>query len=232
MATFPEYSHRYRSTRAYPTYGKLCQIRVDASLHYLNGNARPYFAVGAEIGTARQIASGNVQACGCLHEDTLKLWPELAPVVALHLCDDTGIPMHAEANGWYQLAGYYQTDDRYHAGNSRRNFPLPEDKRDPAKPWLTSENRYPTPDECLQFFADHVRLPLNVVRELADGWRCADDWKSSRRWFARWLDSQTARFQADADAAIVLLDSLIERQGKAKATPMTVESLAPIDPRD
>jgi hypothetical protein len=39
------------------------------------------------------------------HELVLKLWPDLAPLVALHLSDVDGAPHSAEANGWYWLAG-------------------------------------------------------------------------------------------------------------------------------
>lgn len=42
-------------------------------------------------------------ACGCLHEDVLAAEPRLAPVVAVHLCDAQGAPMHARANAEYHL---------------------------------------------------------------------------------------------------------------------------------
>jgi len=94
-----------------------------------------------------------------------------------------------EANGWYQLAGYYGgAGETYHMGNT---------------------DRRPTPDECLTQFAEHVRIPVDDARVLAEGWRCEDDWRSTRRWFAQWLTTQTARYQREADAAIELLDTLI-----------------------
>lgn len=162
---------------------------VEAGLRHLRGNALPYFSVTAWCGqTEAAMHSG-----GCMHDEILYQWPALAPVVALHLSDSTGQPMHAEANGWYQLAGYYRTDERYHAGNASYGDTSPE--------------------ACLARFADHVRLPLDVVRTLANEWRCDDDWKASRRWFGRWLESQAPRFQAEADAAIALLDSLIAKGG-------------------
>lgn len=90
-------------------------IRVEAGLHWLQGNAAPYWSVTAAIGTPRQLQTGDWQAGGCCHEDVLRHWPELEPVVALHLADDSGVPMHAQANAVYHAgrsprfggAGYY-----------------------------------------------------------------------------------------------------------------------------
>jgi hypothetical protein len=141
--TFPEWQHRYISTRRADSVAKRCgrrygYMRVEAGLHHLRGNPLPYFSVTAEIYYPGH--QNNPFACGCMDEDVLRLWPKLAPVVALHLCDSTGLPMHAEANGWYQLAGYYEgAGERYHAGNSPRNFDVPQDRLDPARPWATTD---------------------------------------------------------------------------------------------
>jgi len=214
MTDYPEYQHRYRSTRGCPAlgYGPKAQIRVDACLHYIRGNHAPYFSVTADVYIPGR---RDIEACGCLHDDILKFWPKLAPVIALHLSDDKGVPMHAEANGWYQLAGYYQTGGRYHAGNSQGNYPRLDGSVGPYG--QTTEYRCPTPDECLQHFADHVRIPLDAARELAPYWRCPDDWHASRRWFGTWLAAQAPRFQAEADAAVELLDALNASQAQARA---------------
>jgi hypothetical protein len=42
---------------------------------------------------------------GADHETILRAAPELAPLVAAHLADLDGTPMHAEANGWYFYSG-------------------------------------------------------------------------------------------------------------------------------
>lgn len=193
-----EWTHRYVSVGGYPSYGAGYMIKVEAGLLHLQGNARPYFSVTAEIYKPK---ARDCDACGCLHDDILKFWPELAPVVALHLCDDNGRPTYAEANGWYQLTGYYGGyGEQYHAGNSQGNYPKAGGRWD---------YRLPTPDECLLRFADHVRIPLETARELAETWRCDDDPKATRRWFESWVDEQTNRWKTEAVAATLLLDQLI-----------------------
>lgn len=74
------------------------RIAVEAGLEHLDGNQRPYFSVTAEI-----IPRGrrNPDRCGCLHNEVLAVFPQLAPIVALHLADDDGCPMHAAANAAY-----------------------------------------------------------------------------------------------------------------------------------
>lgn len=96
-----------RGARA-PGYKPGTRIRVTAGLHWLDGNAAPYWSVTAAIGTPRELQTGDWQSGGCCHDEVLRHWPQLAPVVALHLADDAGVPMHAVANAIY------------HAGRSRR----------------------------------------------------------------------------------------------------------------
>lgn len=42
---------------------------------------------------------------GADHETILAAAPELAPIVAVHLADPDGTPMHGVANGWYFYSG-------------------------------------------------------------------------------------------------------------------------------
>lgn len=70
-------------------------------------NGKPYFSVTADFYENRE--SGNKSPRrwtmgGCLHEEIISADPELRPLVNIHLSDMDGIPMHAEANGWYWLA--------------------------------------------------------------------------------------------------------------------------------
>jgi hypothetical protein len=201
-----QWLHKFTSTRACPTagYGKQAIITVEAGLHKLQGNDRPYFSVTAQIASSRRwIASP--RACGCLHDEIAKYYPKLAPIIALHLCDDTGTPMHAEANAWYWLAGYYGgAGERYHGGGTSY------DQR--------------TPEQCLQVFADHVRLPIEEARTIAEALRCDDDPASSKRWLNAWISTQAGRWQAEATAGIALLDTLKQQQADRKAAQETASS--------
>jgi len=38
---------------------------------------------------------------GCIHEEIIKHFPELQPLVDIHLADEDGVPMHAYSNASY-----------------------------------------------------------------------------------------------------------------------------------
>ncbi len=78
------------------------------------GTLSPAFSVTAETYEAHGTHSGRLShshrrepdSSGCDHDAAFTAFPELAPLVALHLADSTtGEPMHAEANGLY----FYRT---------------------------------------------------------------------------------------------------------------------------
>jgi hypothetical protein len=78
------------------------------------GGLSPAFSVttdryerhGTHSGKWRHRRERDPDACGCLHDAVLLAFPELAPLVDLHLADsETGEPMHAEANALY----FYRT---------------------------------------------------------------------------------------------------------------------------
>ena len=144
---------------------------VTAGLHYLAGNERPYFsvtcAVDEQAGNGRWMESSG----GADREAILAEFPELAPVVALHLSDDRGVPMHAVANGVY---------------------------------WLKERK--------LATFARQLRLSHAEAVEARDYIAAAVlDGRDAQAELSWWLDRGTGilkRWQAEADAAIVLLDTL------------------------
>ena len=224
-----EWTHKFVAVRTAPSLDKAyamknMHIRVTAGLHLLGGNKAPYFSVTADI---YRPGARDIEAGGCMHDEVLRFFPKLAPVVRLHLCDDNGSPMHDEANAWYDLAGYYGgNSERYHVGNSKRHFPLPPERIDPAKPWATTEYREPTNDECLAIFAEHVRVPVEEARVLADMWRdhtrdClrtgAYPLVTMREQLKAWIEEQRPRWKREADEAIALLDQLIAEQAARKA---------------
>lgn len=167
-------------------------LTATARLHHLSGNARPHFSVTGEERNPRIRRDNGIVACGCLHDDIAKYFPKLRPIIAMHLSDDTGTPMHADANGWYLMAGALGgAMEQYHAGNSNRHMPLMPHEIDQAKPYITTEYCYPTADECLRFWAEHVRVgyadalnyKLDIMRHLgpmADAVvSCGQQWESA-----------------------------------------------------
>jgi hypothetical protein len=122
---FPTWQHRVVKTY---TAADGTKITVEAGLHYLAGNSRPYFSVVGEVRCAqidkrgRRYYRREPDAFGCCHEEILKavagtpgegLWRD---VIALHLSDDRGQPMHAVENACYHLG----LDDKYSDKNDER----------------------------------------------------------------------------------------------------------------
>lgn len=162
-----------------------------------------YFSVTADIKKGRRELAG-----GCIHREVLQYWPALAPLVALHLSDsETGAPMHAEANAWYWLAGYYGgAGERHHGGNGDRQH------------WLADGTfngyRHSTPDECLATFADHVRITVESARILADAWRASHSFTLTgpavmraclREWIRTNASNRWAREASDGRALLASL---------------------------
>lgn len=178
-------------------------LRVEGGLHYLRGNDKPYFSL-----TYTQHRKGFPEQCysgGAGHEYILKYFPRFADLAALHLSDIDGVPMHAASNGWYNMAGALGgAGERYHVGNSKRNFPVPPP---PDKPWLDYEHRLPTGEECLQFFADYVRISIDEARvlrnEMLDEYgNNPDGWQAAKATLALRIEDMKPRWKQEADACI------------------------------
>jgi hypothetical protein len=162
-------------------------FRVEGGLNYLRGNRAPYFS----------LTYSAPHGGGAGHDAILKLFPCFADLAALHLSDIDGVPMYAEGNGWYNLAGALGGyGERYHVGNSKRNFPIT-----PAAdtPWKTTEWRLPTEAECLGFFARHCRISIEEAAAIRDEVRAAGD--ARRRW-AEIMETMRPRWKAEAEACI------------------------------
>lgn len=124
-------------------------FKVDGGLHYIYGNSSPHFAIGAEEG---KLGARDCDACGCLHEEIEKRWPgRFSDLIALHLSDIDGAPMHAAENGWYYLTG---TDPLFF---SERYYLKKNDKDDP-------ENARRALGEHLRVSPEEVAAILNTVR--------------------------------------------------------------------
>ncbi len=163
--------------------------KVYGGLHYLKGNSSPYFTL------TYWYKRGSDEHGGAGHEEILKHFPDLADLAALHLSDIDGVPMHAD--GFYFLAGALPDGfgERYHVGNSDRNFP--------------DGYRKPTGDDCLQFFANHCRISLAEARAIRDDvQRTALAAEHSRNAAAKArlaeiMATMRPRWKAEAEACIV-----------------------------
>jgi hypothetical protein len=164
-----------------PTLGEQVPmtLTVYGGLHYIRGNSAPHFSL--TCWAHRKGFPNQCERGGADHDLILKLYPELADVAALHLSDIDGEPMHAEANGWYWLAGALGgMGERYHGGNS-----------EPRK----SEG------ECLAIFARHCRITEDEAMTIRWAAFAAGPDHAREVWQANERDMH-ARWKREAEAAI------------------------------
>lgn len=168
------------------------EIVVRGGLTWADGNAGPHFSVTADVfliqvqfGRAwRRLASG-----GCQHELVLQHFPELAPLVALHLSDIDGVPMHAAENGLYWLAGAAGGNalgQTFHGNNDRQGR---------------------SQEECRRIATEHFRETEEGIDALIERLRSMrSDTKSDRELIraavGSYVHAQRPRWKAEADAAI------------------------------
>lgn len=170
--------------------------KVTYGLQYLQGNSDAYFTLtGWYCGYNSKHQREEFD--GCCHDEILAAHPELKPFERLHLSDSTGVPMHAEGNGWYWLAGALGgLGEQYHGGSGSKSAA-----------------------ECLQVFADHARITLAEAQAVADKVQeieAADIAEAGttpehavsgkgRKWFSAWIEEQKPRWAAEAKQAIAML---------------------------
>jgi hypothetical protein len=81
--------------------GRFRQVVAEYGLDKL-GDQTPYFTVTGAAWSARPgRMAAEPDMCGQLHGIIRRVFPSLADVIALHLSDPDGVPLHALANGWY-----------------------------------------------------------------------------------------------------------------------------------
>ena len=174
-------------------------LKAVGGLRYIKSNVVPYFSLTCEE-YVRRGESWQEEVFGAAHDLLLHTWPDLAPLVALHLSDIDGVPMHAEANGWYWLAGACGgLGEQYHGGNGRPYAQeLPECE----------------PGKCTAELAKHLRIegdesgPLvrlaqaNYDACLVLGYPEKKAREKVRAEFATFVDEQRPRWKREADDAI------------------------------
>lgn len=165
------------ATDAWPHH----RVVVTAGLHQLGGNARPYWSVTAEIIDKHRRGDDAIEACGCLHDEIREHFPQLAPVVDLHLSDDQGVPLHAAENAryWLGLTNFHEWD---RPGKGREAMPV------------------------IDVLARHLRITDDDARALSERFPMGSPY--SPEVFAAEIDAHRDRWQAESDAARALLESL------------------------
>lgn len=191
--------------------GKLYEVRAVGGLNYIRGNQAPYFSVTQEApGQAKE-------SCGAALEEIAAAWPHLKPLCDLHLSDINGVPMHAEANGWYWMVGAAPALAKprdYHGGNGKRQHWKPDGSFDGY--------RESVPDECLATFAKHARITLEEAAQLRDRLIAETQTvnqydrvylgkgiEKARALFGQWVQDQKPRWKAEADACINALGLVV-----------------------
>lgn len=75
---------------------------VEYGVRKLAGNPYGYFSVTGEF-YAPGDRKNKPSICGCVHEYIQEVTHEFDDLIALHLSDEHGVPLHAYANGRYYL---------------------------------------------------------------------------------------------------------------------------------
>jgi len=154
------------------------KLVIEYGLSWLRGNRLPYFSVtGSLYAPDRPGGLRKLQSCGCLHDDILRLAPDMADIVALHLCDIDGAPMHALENGFFWLGGtHWQKPDFSIAAS---HFRISETEARALADSLFGASFSPTAG----FLSQHEA-------------------KTAKARLAAWVEAQRPRWKAEADAII------------------------------
>lgn len=149
-----------------------------------------HFAVTAKLYSPGHDASPF--AMGQLHDETRQVFPELIPLIALHLCDViTGEPMHAEANAFYWVNGALSL-----------GAPYPP---------------HQTPEDCAAFLALHLRIPILECYGMLEGAKLLQGETLEeggevvpvvRAYVEDYVDQQRQRWASEAAAGLELLKTL------------------------
>lgn len=122
---------------------------------------------------------------GADHETILKVAPHLAPLVAVHLADRDGTPMHALANAWYFYTGKSSAYEREQVAAGK----------DYGYSRLLESSDH-----------DRAARALNIAPEdLPEGLDKVE--------FVAFVNSLTDRWRAQAQAARAALDAMVDGDG-------------------
>lgn len=161
----------------------------------------PGFSLTGEIyekrsnasGAARQRMGREPDISGAIGDRLVRVFPELALLNSAHLSDPDGMPMHAEANGWYWYNGSRDDieQDRYNGFN--------------GDIYPHQLERYGLPDTemgkreyCYRVTCDTLRVD-SIPRKI-----------TTREQFAEFVNAQQERWTQEAAEVRALIESLPE----------------------
>lgn len=166
-------------------------IEVTAEMRNGSDGLSPGFSVTAAVWERRGNAKGRTRKrqgrdcdlAGCIHDAILAAFPNLAPVVAVHLADLGGLPMHAKANGWYFYSGGASAYEREKIAKGQdwgysRNLQASDHDRaaqalniDPADlpAGLDREGFHAFVDSLANRYADMAQRAREAIESLTDG---------------------------------------------------------------
>jgi hypothetical protein len=103
-------ANQWRKLISGTPYGenKQVELTVKAELIKLGGNSYAHYSITGTVKKLDKRYRDPVITCGAIHEIILEHFPDLAPIVKVHLSEPDGVPMHAEANSryWCGLSKY------------------------------------------------------------------------------------------------------------------------------
>ena len=96
-------SNKWSRTISGAEYGedKRLLLEVEAELVKREGNSYAHFSITGTIRKTDKRYRDPIISCGAIHDEILKYFPHLAPLVEVHLSAPDGQPIHAEANARY-----------------------------------------------------------------------------------------------------------------------------------
>ena len=103
-------SNYWSKTISGTPYGvpRLVSLKVNASLVKRSGNDYAHFTITGSVELIDKRYRDPVITCGAIHDTIAEHYPELIPLITVHLSAPDGVPMHAEANAryWAGLSTY------------------------------------------------------------------------------------------------------------------------------
>lgn len=174
--------------------GSKTRTKIKIRLNDECRNGREDFSITADIDEKDGRGQWRESGGGCCHDHILKLRPELAPFVALHLSDKDGAPMHGADSAFYWFCGFNGgLGEQYHGG---------------------SGNGGKTPEECRAIFADHVRATEEQIAAIV-----AASPRTKQELQAIMEDMQfPEQWKREAAAAIAQLETWTEKRFFSTAT--------------